>query len=57
MAQANLSNRVFNSFDAMHVTSDADVVLITQGNQTLKLPASLVPVLIVALNLAAEGEI
>ena len=28
-----------------------------QGNQTLKLPASLVLVLIVALNLAAEGEI
>lgn len=28
MAQATQLNRVFNSFDAMHVTSDADVVLI-----------------------------
>lgn len=57
MAKATQLNRVFNSFDAMHVTSDADVVLIIQGNQTLRLPASLVPVLIVALKLAAEGEI
>lgn len=57
MAQATHSNRVFDSVESMHVFSHFDLVFIQQGGKRLQLPAELVPCLLEALRLAAEGEI
>lgn len=57
MAHADPTTCVFQAFDALHVTSEFDVVVITQGNNTITLPSALVTDLLEALRLAAEGEI
>lgn len=59
MTNANLSvlNRVFQSYEALHVYSEFDVIHIVQGEHNIKLPTSLAVDLLEALRLAAEGEI
>jgi len=50
-------NQVFSSFEAVHVGSKDDTVIIQQGDDSITLPADLVPVLIEALNLAHHQEL
>lgn len=57
MANATQENCVFQSFDALHVTSDFDVVVLIQGKNIIKLPSALIADLLEALRLAADGEV
>jgi len=50
-------NEVFQSFTAIHVDSQVDVVLIKQGDIVIALPAPMVPTLIAALELTHRGEL
>lgn len=56
MPNATVLNRVFQSFDALHVYSDKDVVVIKQGKNVIKLRDLLVPELLDALRYEIEGE-
>lgn len=61
MTQAMQANNklamVFGAFDALHVSSDGDVIELAQGNSLIRLPAQLVQHLIQTLKLAEQGEI
>jgi hypothetical protein len=50
-------NQIFASFEALHMSSNADMIEITQGNSRIRLPAQMVDTLIESLILAKQGEI
>jgi flagellar biogenesis protein FliO len=56
MSHTKLS-QVFQIFQALHVGSHEDVVVIQQGDATITLPAALIHELIEALRLASQGEL